>query len=258
MFCPKCSDIELQPVLSEKLEYLACLNGCEGVWVTRSNLEKFWGKKKLKLLEAQLDEAKQPNFENDLLEVEKVPLDFEEEIEGEEDEIFEEDEDSEEDFEDGDESFDVEEEEEEEEDDDEDEVEEVNFGDQRGLRISFINEDGEYDDPVSETSEGYQDASELIDEEEEESIQIEDEEAFFLTSPVSGNPMKRFSFPVKDKIKCAIAWCSESESYWIDGSDEVYAIVTEKKHSPKNFADLLAFDRPEEEVFEEEEEEEEI
>jgi Zn-finger nucleic acid-binding protein len=241
-------------VALDKLEYLACINGCEGVWVSRGALEKFWGKKKLKVIESELEEAKQPDFEDDILEVDKDPLEFEDELEDEDEELFaDEDEEDIEDFEEDDVDED-----DEDDIDDEDEVEEVNFGNQRGLRISFINEEGEYDDPVNDSAEGYGDATELIEDEEEESIQIEDEEAFFLTSPVSGNPMKRLTYPLRDKIGCSIGWCSESESYWIDGSEEVLAIVSENKRPPRHFSDLLAFDRPEEEVFEEEEEEEEL
>lgn len=258
MFCPKCADIELETVFQDKLEYLACLNGCEGVWVTRNILEKAFGKKKLKTLEADLEEAKQPDFEDDILDMEKDSLDFEKELdveddledaeEEEDDIIYEEDEDDEVDNESMNDD--------DEEDEEEDEVEEVNFGDKRGIRMSFINDDGEYDDPISDTNENFTESTELIEEEDDDGIQIEEEETFFLSSPVSGNPMKRYNFFVNDKIKCSIAMCSESESYWIDGSDEVLAYVTDPPHSPKNFADLLAFDRPEEEIFEDEDEDE--
>lgn len=264
MFCPKCGDVELEPVSQDKLEYFACINGCEGVWVGRPTLEKYWGKKKLKQLETTLEEVKQPDFEGDVIEAEKDPLDFDESI----DEEF--DEENEEEFDDFEDELDEEEAEEEEveeiveevpeqeeenEEDDDEDVEEIDFNDQRNLRISFINEDGEYDDPVTENSEGFTD-SELIEDDDDEPLQIEEEETFFLTSPVSGNPMKRFTFPVKDKIKCNIGQCTESDSFWIDGSDEVLTLLSDKKQAPKNFAELLNYERPEEEVFEDEDEDE--
>jgi len=65
MFCPKCGEIELEPVKQEKLEYLACTNSCEGVWISRADLVKFFGKKKIKTLETALVESKQPQFDDE-------------------------------------------------------------------------------------------------------------------------------------------------------------------------------------------------
>lgn len=278
MFCPKCSELELEPVTQDKLEYLACINGCEGVWVTKKTLEKVWGKKKLKQLESELEEVKQPSFEdNDILKTEESSLEFEENIDDSDDfekDIVDDDEDEDDDF-DFDEDIEEEEFENEddditeeddenedddiaEEEDDDEEIEEINFGELReGARLGFISENGEYDDPGNEASETFNETADLIDDDDDESIEIEEEETFFLSSPVTGHPMKRYFCTVKDKIKCSIGECTESESFWIDGSEEILTMMNDKKQSPKNFPELLCYDRPEEEIFEDDEDEDE-
>jgi len=139
------------------------------------------------------------------------------------------------------------------EEEEDDEVEEVHFGGQRDRAPGFIvSEDSDFVDHQSgsESSENVGDAStDLLDEEDEDTMQIVEEENFFWTSPVSGNPMKRFTLNVKDKYKCSIGSCTDSEHYWIDGNEELLTFVQEnKKNTPKSFPELLAYDRPEIEI----------
>lgn len=264
MFCPKCGGVELETAKNDKLEYLACINGCEGVWVLKSDLEKYWGKKKFKQLESELEEVKQPDFEKEAVVAEKEAVDIDEPVEEEEDlyldedvDDFEEDDEDDSYDEDYDDSGDYEDlDEKTEEEDDEEDIEEVSFGNQRTLKRSLIDE-GEVEDEVVDSGEGFSSETELIEEEEEDLIHNDDEETMFLTSPISGNPMKKFSVKVKDKIKCIIAKCPDSGGYWIDAAEEVMAVIADKSgNPPKNFADLLNYERPEEEVFEDDEEDE--
>ena len=273
MFCPKCGDVELQTVINDKMEYLACVEGCEGVWVQKNTLEKYWGKKHLKQMESELEEAKQPDFEKDVVAIEKnVDLDENPEEKESEEEAFEEiDEDVEEEYEDFDEDEEEDDEDykyddkdfdgefddiDEKEEEAEEDIEEINFDDQRNRSRTFI-EDPEYDGEVAESGETFtNDTAELIEEDDDDAMEIEEEETMFLSSPISGNPMKRYTFKVKDKIRCLVAKCTESDSFWVDCSDEVLTFVMDnKKATPKTFADLLGYERPEEEVFEEDEEE---
>ncbi len=264
MFCPKCGDLELEPVKNDKIEYLACINGCEGVWIKKETLEKGWGKKRFKTVTHELVEIKQKSFDDkvtisDDLELPEIDENFEPE-EDNEVAAFDDEGDAEKNThaeipsKPADDDVEVYEDEEE---DDVEEVEEVNFSEQRDLKISsFITEDGEYDESASDANEGFNESSELIDEDDDEAIEVNDEETFLLSSPVSGNPMKRYTYTFNNKSKCMIGECEESESYWIDGSDEVLTLVIDQNKTPKNFADLLAYERPEEEIFEDEDEDE--
>ncbi|MBN2145371.1 MAG: zf-TFIIB domain-containing protein [Candidatus Aureabacteria bacterium] len=257
MFCPKCNEIELEPVQQDKFEYLACQSGCEGVWVSRKALEKLWGKKKLKQLESQLEEIKQP-------ELEEVPLEDIAEVKGKSDfDVLDEtasmnlDEDDDDDF-DEDYEYEDEEEEKDDEEDDDEEVEEISFDDQRVVDRTYLGEDGDFEDAVDDAADGYSDSNDIIEEEEEDTAEIEETETIFWTSPVSGTPMKIFTYHVTDKLKCTIGLCSESDYYWIDNSEEVLNLeLKRKKGVPKTFSALLAYDRPEEEIEEAEDEEDE-
>ena len=266
MFCPKCGDLELEPVKNDKIEYLACINGCEGVWIKKDTLEKGWGKKRFKTVTSELVEIKQKSFDDKITISDDLELpNIDEHFEHEEDHevvAFDDDEgDTEKNTPDKSQSKvdedDVEVYEDDEDEEDDDEVEEVNFSEQRDLKISsFITEDGEYDESASDANEGFNESSELIEEDDDEAIEVNDEETFLLSSPVSGNPMKRYTYTFNNKSKCMIGECEESESYWIDGSDEILTLVIEQHKAPKNFADLLAYERPEEEIFEDEDEDE--
>ena len=297
MFCPKCSELELEPVTNDKLEYLACVNGCEGVWVERPVLEKYWGKKKFKQQESLLVAVKQRAFEDkdkdnhknedapEKAKAKSAPVAEKGAEKGEKakakvaafDDDEEEDEDFDDDEEDDDSEYDdeeekekvkvkddyeeyaaEEEEEEVEEEQEDEEIEEVVFGDKRGLDRTLISEDGEFEDPATETSETYAETPDMMEEEDDEPLAIEEDENLFWTSPVSGNPMKRFNYVVNERLKCSVGNCTESDSYWVDGSEEVLLFEEEKKQGgPKTFSALLAYDRPEEEIIEDEEEDEE-
>ncbi len=289
MFCPKCSELELEPVTNDKLEYLACVTGCEGVWIEHSVLEKYWGKKRFKQQESLLITVKQRHFEEKDTHKEdahgkskskssiseekgKVKLEsFDGDEEDEEPENFDdEDEDNEkpiknskykkatkrEKYEEVEEEFEDEDEEEEEE---EEEVEEVIFGNKRDLDRTLISEDGDFEGPVTENNETYVETPDMMEEEDNEPLAVEQDENLFWTSPVSGNLMKRFNYVVNERLKCSVGNCSESDSYWIDGSEEVLLFEEERKQGgPKSFSGLLAFDRPEEEIIEEDEDEDDI
>jgi Zn-finger nucleic acid-binding protein len=258
MFCPKCSDVELESVKQEKLEYLACVNSCEGAWVSREDLEKGWGKKKCKTMESQLVENKQPQFQEQSVDSKDLtpgagaePIFNEEELshfepplEAEAEE--EEEEVSVDDFDDDEASL------------EDEEVEEVHFGEQRDRAIVLISDDSEFEESASgsETTEGFNDSADLLDEEEEDGMQGAEEENFFWTSPASGNPMKRFSLNIKDKFKCSVGFCPDSDHYWVDGNEELLSYLMEaQKTTAKSFADLLAYDRPEVEIVVEDEDE---
>jgi Zn-finger nucleic acid-binding protein len=298
MFCPKCSELELEPVTNDKLEYLACVTGCEGVWIEHSVLEKYWGKKRFKQQESLLITVKQRHFEEKDThkdthkedahgkskskssiseEKGKVKLEsFDGDEEDEEPENFDdEDEDNEkpiknskykkatkrEKYEEVEEEFedDEDEDEEEEEEEEEEEVEEVIFGNKRDLDRTLISEDGDFEGPVTENNETYVETPDMMEEEDNEPLAVEQDENLLWTSPVSGNLMKRFNYVVNERLKCSVGNCSESDSYWIDGSEEVLLFEEERKQGgPKSFSGLLAFDRPEEEIIEEDEDEDDI
>jgi Zn-finger nucleic acid-binding protein len=261
MFCPKCNEIEVESVHQDnKVEYLACVKGCEGVWVSRKVLEKLWGKKKLKQLESQLEEIKQPELEEEPLDV-IVDVKAKTEVEG----AVVDDTDSDGKFDeenDYNENYEYEEEREadnkaDEDKDEDEEVEEISFGEQRVLDRTYLNDDGDYEDPVEDAGEGYSESNDIIEEEEDDPVEIEETETLFWTSPISGTPMKLFTYHVTDKLKCTIGFCTESDNYWIDNSEELLNYeLQRKKGLPKTFSALLAYDRPEEEIVEEEDEDE--
>jgi Zn-finger nucleic acid-binding protein len=284
MFCPKCSELELEAVTNDKLEYLACVKGCEGIWIEHPILEKYWGKKKFKQQEDLLVAVKQRPFEEkdkneDAHKKLKSKSSNSEEKGKQKTELFENEEDEEEDiedFEDADEDDETpvknfkqkkvtrrgrpkyeEDEDDEEGEEDDEEVEEVVFGNDRSLDRTLINENGDFEGPVTETSENYAETPDIMEEEDDEPLAIEEDENLFWTSPVSGNPMKRFNYVVNERLKCSIGSCSESDSYWVDGSEELLLFEESRKQGgPKTFSALLAFDRAQEESMEDEDEDE--
>lgn len=284
MHCPKCNDLELEDVTKDKMEYKACVSSCEGVWISKSALEKYWGKKKLKELEDQLVSVGQTEFDKKdgetkkddvTVEIDEDDDDFDDEDFDDDD--FEEEDDEDEDFDDDEEDDDFEEKDDDDydskddyddEDDDEDydfedvdedyeeedeEVEEVVFGEEhRSLSRSLISDDGDFEDVDPETAESFVD-TDVIDDDDDEPIEMEEDETLFFTSPVSGNPMKRFNANVTEKMKCVVGFCPESECYWIDPSEEILAYeIAKADKNRKTFASLLAYDRPEEEIIEDE------